>query len=372
MGYRETTIIITAVTFVLALVLTAVIEHFLIPELHKLHFGQYIREEGPASHRDKAGTPTMGGIGILAGVLVTSIIMVIVIKCGGLFGITSEKSGQLVIYGEKASVNTFGHEFIRQFILLILLTFGYGIIGFIDDMSKIRKKENEGLTPSGKMALQLIVTIVFMVLYFLFERDRMSAFIMKAESIWIPFIKHPVTMPAVIFVIFLFFVLLGTDNGTNLTDGLDGLLSLVTLPVCLVLGIISQSNKSTIFTQLPSAVLIFSAAWFGALCGFLIYNHHPAKVFMGDTGSLAIGGYVASAAVITHTELYIILFGFVFLTETLTVIMQVTSYKLTGKRIFPMTPVHHSFEKIGWKETKIVALFGVVSVIACIVAVLLY
>ncbi len=344
-------IYIPMLALVISFIITAVSEKFTIPILHKFKFGQYIREEGPESHKKKAGTPTMGGICMMAGVLISSLIA----------GIISLKYG-----GE-----IYKQSLIKEMALILILTIGYTIVGFMDDYLKIKKKESEGLTVKQKFLSQTLVTGVFIALFILWGKDISR--IHSACAIYIPFIKNPIVLPVVIFVIFLIIVLLGTDNGTNLTDGLDGLVSFVSIPVCICIYLMSLEPKVNFFTKYPSAVGIVAMGMLGGFLGFLIYNHYPAKVFMGDTGALAIGGFVASCACMLRAEVFIILFGFIYLMETVSVMLQVGYYKVSGgKRIFRMAPIHHHFEKGGWKETKVVVVFTVISCICCATAYILF
>lgn len=299
-------IMITIITAFLIVVLTAPL---LIPLLHRLKFGQSIRDDGPQSHFKKAGTPTMGGIIILLAVLL--------------------------------AVFTFSDKTL-EFYLLFFVTFGYGLIGFLDDFIKIYFKRNLGLTAKQKLFFQFAIAIIFY--YFLHASGHLTTLAIPGTNIsfdlgWLYF-------P---FVVLL---LVGFSNAVNLTDGLDGLLSGTA-------AIAFGAYALLAVRVFEPEVAIFSAAIVGAVLGFLVYNAHPAKVFMGDTGSLALGGAIAGIAVITKTELLLIIIGGIFVIETLSVILQVISFKTRGKRIFRMSPIHHHFELSGWSEWKVVVVFWV-------------
>lgn len=293
----------------------------LIPFLRKLKFGQTEREDGPESHLKKTGTPTMGGLVILASILLTSLIYV----------------GRY-----------------KEIIPVLFMTLGFGLIGFLDDYIKVVKKRSLGLTPSQKMTLQFIVTGVF--IYYYFQVAELDT------SIKIPFVDGiGFVMPPWLFVIFVFIVVLGTVNGVNFTDGLDGLASGVTVIVATFFTIVSLTVNPEM-TPITGAVV-------GSLLGFLLFNTYPARVFMGDTGSLALGGFVAAIALILHMPLFIVIVGLIYLVEVISVILQVGYFKLThGKRIFKMAPIHHHFELCGWSETRVVAVFAIITAILCLVA----
>lgn len=291
----------------------------IIPFLRKLKFGQYVRDDGPESHLKKAGTPTMGGLVILVSILLTSLI------------------------------------YIRRYpdiIPVLFMTLGFGIIGFLDDYIKVVMKRSLGLKPLQKMFGQFIVTAIFV--YYYFNVAKIEA------SIVIPFTGGiDLTMPDWLFIIFVFIVVLGTVNGVNFTDGLDGLASGVTAIV------------ATFFTvaalAVNAAMAPITGAVVGSLLGFLLFNTYPARVFMGDTGSLALGGFVASIALMLRMPLFIVIVGLVYLVEVISVILQVGYFKLThGKRIFKMAPIHHHFELSGFSETQVVAAFSIVTAILCL------
>ena len=305
---------------IISFLISVVFCPILIPFLRKLKFGQTEREEGPQSHLKKNGTPTMGGLVILASILLTSLIYI------GKF---------------------------TEILPVLFMTLGFGLIGFLDDYIKVVKKRSLGLTPLQKMALQFIVTGVF--IYYYFKIAGLDT------SIKIPFVSGDgFVMPTWLFIIFVFIVVLGTVNGVNFTDGLDGLASGVTVIVATFFTIAALSLNPSM-TPITGAVV-------GSLLGFLLFNTYPARVFMGDTGSLALGGFVSSIALMLHMPLFIVIIGLIYLVEVLSVILQVGYFKLThGKRIFKMAPIHHHFELCGWSETRVVAVFAVATAILCLI-----
>ena len=304
---------------ILAFAISVVLSPIFIPFLKKLKFGQYVRDEGPQSHLKKSGTPTMGGLIILCSIVVTS-----------LFFVRENK----------------------EIIPILFVTLGFGLIGFLDDYIKVVMKRSLGLKPLQKMLGQLVVTGIFY--YYVFVRSNLGT-----ETI-IPF-YGTVTLPTFIFVPLLFFVMIGTVNGTNFTDGLDGLASSVTVCVATFFTVVAIGNGSGI-SPITGAVA-------GSLLGFLVYNVYPARVFMGDTGSLALGGFVASTAYMLKMPFFIVIVGLIYLVEVLSVMLQVSYFKLTGgKRIFKMAPIHHHFELCGWSETRVVAVFSIVTGLLCLVA----
>lgn len=310
------------IPLILSFLISVVLCPIVIPFLRKLKFGQTEREEGPESHLKKNGTPTMGGLVILASILITSL-----------------------IYVRKYT----------DIIPVLFMTLGFGIIGFLDDYIKVVMKRSMGLTPPQKMALQFLVTAVFV--YFYFKVADMDTFIR------IPFVPgNGFEMPVWLFVIFVFIVVLGTVNGVNFTDGLDGLASGVTAIV------------ATFFTiaawMVNPDMMPITEAVVGSLLGFLLFNTYPARVFMGDTGSLALGGFVSSIALMLHMPLFIVIVGLIYLLEVISVILQVGYFKLThGKRLFKMAPIHHHFELCGYSETQVVAAFSVVTALLCLVGI---
>lgn len=298
--------------------ISAVMGPFVIPFLHKLKFGQNIREEGPKAHQKKAGTPTMGGVMFLLSIIVTSLFFI----------------GKY-----------------PEMIPVLFVTVGFGAVGFLDDLIKIIKKRSEGLTPMQKLVEQFIIACIFA--FYCYTRI--------GSSILIPFIDGYELDLGFFYIPFCVVVLLGTDNGANLTDGLDGLCASVTVLIATFFAVVALGNNSGI-APICGAVT-------GSLMGFLLFNVYPAKVFMGDTGSLALGGFVAASACVLKMPLIIILVGFIYLIETLSVMIQVTYFKKTGgKRLFRMTPIHHHFELGGWSETRIVAVFSIITAILCLVA----
>ena len=310
----------------ISFIITAIVGKLLIPALRALKAGQSIKEIGPTWHMSKQGTPTMGGIMFIAGVLVAVLI-------GG---------------WDNMLAGNFTHLYIFLFALV------FGIIGFIDDYQKVVYHRNTGLTASQKFLLQLAAAIAFLCL--------MRYIGVLTPNLYIPFFQTHIVLPWVVYLIFAAFVIVGTVNAVNITDGVDGLASTVTLPVgaFFVLVAVLWADWS---------VGIFAAALVGGLGGFLLYNHHPAQVFMGDTGSLFLGGAVAAMAFACDMPLVLILVGFVYFCETMSDIIQIGYFKLThGKRIFKMAPLHHHFEMCGWSERKVVAVFGIVSLLFCILA----
>lgn len=308
---------------IISFLISVVFCPILIPFLRKLKFGQTEREEGPQSHLKKNGTPTMGGLVILASILLTSLIYI------GKF---------------------------TEILPVLFMTLGFGLIGFLDDYIKVVKKRSLGLTPLQKMALQFIVTGVF--IYYYFKIAGLDT------SIKIPFVSGDgYVMPTWLFIIFVFIVVLGTVNGVNFTDGLDGLASGVTVIVATFFTIAALSLNPSM-TPITGAVV-------GSLLGFLLFNTYPARVFMGDTGSLALGGFVSSIALMLHMPLFIVIIGLIYLVEVLSVILQVGYFKLThGKRIFKMAPIHHHFELCGYSETQVVAAFSIVTALLCLVGIM--
>jgi phospho-N-acetylmuramoyl-pentapeptide-transferase len=288
-----------------------------IPLLHRLKFGQAIREEGPKHHQVKAGTPTMGGLIIILAVLLTTL----------RFAVSS-----------------------RDTVILLLATVAFGSIGFADDFIKVVRKRNLGLRAKQKLFYQFAVTLILFYLLWRENGNHLSSFTLS-----IPFTHYDFVV-GIFYLLFLLVVLLGTTNAVNLTDGLDGLLS-----GCAAIVFAAYAVYAFLHTSYD--VALFCAAMVGALLGFLMFNRHPAKVFMGDTGSLAIGGGLAMVAVLTHSELALILFGLIFVVEALSVILQVISFQKFGRRIFRMSPLHHHFELGGWSEWEVVLGFWLVTFI---------
>lgn len=304
-------------TLFVAFIIAIVISPFFIPFLRRLKFGQSIREEGPSWHQSKSGTPTMGGIVILLSVVLAAI--------------------GIGIFFDVMNVETY---------LLLFVLLGYGLIGFLDDFIKVVMKRNLGLTSKQKLFGQLLIAIIF---FFVLKQTEYET------TVAIPGTDISVDL-GWMYVIFLIFMLVGASNAVNLTDGLDGLLSGTAAIAFGTYAVLAYNLEQY-------EVAIFSIAIVGAVLGFLVFNAHPAKVFMGDTGSLALGGAIAAIAILTKMELLLILIGGVFVLETLSVIIQVTSFKLTGKRVFKMSPLHHHFEMSGWSEWRVVITFWLVGLL---------
>ena len=304
-------------TLIIAFVLCIFVCPVLIPFLHRLKFGQTVRDDGPQTHLQKTGTPTMGGLALLAAFVLSAIFM------------------------------TPTHETIA----VILVTIGFGLIGFIDDYIKVVKKRSLGLKPMQKIIGQLIICVLFMVYL---NKSGVGT------EIYIPFTGGKTWDLGILFIPFCIIAVLATVNGVNLTDGLDGLADGVTLIVCVFFTMCAYAAGNGIVTA--------GGAMIGGLLAFLIFNAYPAKVFMGDTGSLALGGFIVACAFILKMPLFILIAGIIYVVETLSVAIQVTVYKKTKKRVFKMAPLHHHFELSGWSETKVVTLFYVITAIACLVA----
>ena len=306
----------------ISLLVCVVLTPLLIPALIRLKFGQEIREEGPAWHAKKSGTPTMGGISIIASVVAS-----------------------LIITGIAYSFN------LHTLVCMTLGAFSFGVVGFVDDYIKVVKKRNLGLTSKQKFLSQIAVSVLVTVY-------AINSGIIDNEII-IPFIKIPINL-GILTPILIVFVQLATVNSVNLTDGLDGLASSVTLIVSAFLMVCAIKLHNL-------EVAVFMGATATACLGFLFFNANPARVFMGDTGSLFLGGCVAIGACLLKLPLILIVAGGVFLFETLSVILQVASFKLTGKRIFKMSPVHHHFEMCGMNEKQIVLMFSLAATVLCLI-----
>lgn len=310
----------TILAVIIAFVISAILCPIVIPFLHKLKFGQQVRDDGPQAHLKKQGTPTMGGLVILSSIIITSLLYL---------------------------------KDYPKIIPVLFVTAGFGVIGFLDDYIKIVMKRSEGLNPGQKLAGQIIITGIFA--YYIITSDEIGT------QMLIPFTGQYLVMPVWLFIPALFFIVLGTDNGVNFTDGLDGLCTSVTILVATFFTIVAIGENSGI-SPITGAVV-------GSLLGFLLFNVYPARVFMGDTGSLALGGFVASSAFMMQMPLFIAVVGLIYLVEVLSVIIQVTYFKKTGgKRIFKMAPIHHHFELCGWSETRVVAVFSIITAILCLVA----
>lgn len=312
-----------ALGFIISLVIGLVVGHFMIPILHKLKFGQSIREEGPKSHQKKQGTPTMGGILFMVTVIVTLVVM------GQFNGVTWFVVGSAMLFG---------------------------LIGLADDAIKIIMHHNEGLTPKQKIALQLIAAILIV-----FWASRLD---MNVSDFWIPLFN--IVLPVgILYWPLMIFIIVGTTNSANLTDGLDGLLTTVSIIIFLAFfAVVKLYNE-------PHTLIVI-AVMIGACLAFLFYNHHPARVFMGDTGSFFIGGMVVALAMVTKTELLIPAMCFTYFIEACSDIIQVAVYKKTKRRVFRMAPLHHHFELGGRSENQVVRLFSIITLVSCVIGVALY
>ena len=311
--------------------ITAVAGKFMIPALHRLHFGQTIREEGPTWHSKKNGTPTMGGLCFILGILAT-------------LGIV------WVMYSPKLP-EVLGMPQLQAGMLVLFLAFGSGLIGFLDDFIKVVRHRNLGLTEAQKMILQIALTFGFMFglhsLGLLTTQVQFPIFGLVDMGL----LYYPIAFFGIIFLV----------NAVNLTDGLDGLCTSVTILVATFFTIVAIGENSGI-SPITGAVV-------GSLLGFLLFNVYPARVFMGDTGSLALGGFVASSAFMMQMPIFIAIVGLIYLVEVLSVIIQVTYFKKTGgKRFFKMAPIHHHFELCGWSETRVVGVFSIITAILCLIA----
>lgn len=308
------------VPVLVAFAISVILGPIIIPYLRKLKMGQTERKEGVQSHLKKAGTPTMGGIIFLLSTVVTSLLYV---------------------------------KDYPKIIPVLFLTLGFGIIGFLDDYLKVVLKRSDGLMPMQKMACQIVVTAVFAFYLVKFTDVPLT---MK-----IPFIPGHELDFGILTIPLIFIVVIGTVNGVNFTDGLDGLASSVTIMVATFFSVIAIGTKSGI-EPITCAVV-------GALMGFLMFNVYPAKIFMGDTGSLALGGFVAGTAYMLQMPLFLLIVGLIYVVEVLSVMIQVTYFKAThGKRFFKMAPIHHHFELCGWSETRVVAVFSIITAVLCLIA----
>lgn len=311
------------ITAVASAVFTGAIGYLLLPMLRALKAGQSIREIGPTWHNYKAGTPMMGGLMFIFGAMLCLALNL-----------------------------PFMEDYTVFYALGLALCFGF--IGFLDDFTKAKYKRNLGLTSLQKAMLQMAVSAVF--LYAMYRSGKMDT------HLYIPFWNVKFDLHPIVYIFFAMFVMVGSVNAVNLTDGVDGLCASVTIPVMVFFAVACVALKRYDLALLPAALV-------GGLAAYLFYNWHPAKVFMGDTGSLFLGGVVATMAFALEMPLVLILVGFVYIIETLSVILQVSYFKLThGKRLFKMSPIHHHFEMCGWKEEKIVLTFAAVSAIMCLLA----
>lgn len=312
-------------TFIIAILIALIV----IPILKKLKVGQIEREEGPRSHLSKQGTPTMGGAIMLLAIIISAII-------------------SYIYYSSK------NIEIIKNMIPLLIIAVGIGLIGFIDDFKKLILKNTKGLKPSLKMLGLLIVSVAFVIYIIKFTN-------INTETL-IPFAKNYINIPIWLYIPFAIFVILGTTNAVNLTDGVDGLggsVSVIIIASLTAIGVIFEVQE----------VVIFGSIVCGAILAFLIFNIHPAKVFMGDTGSLMLGGIISAMAIYLKIPLVLIIIALIPILETLSVMIQVTYYKKTKKRIFKMAPLHHHFELSGWSENKVVSVFSLITVIVCAIGI---
>ena len=315
---NSTVLLSVMISFIISVALGPLV----IPFLRRLKVGQTVRDEGPESHLKKNGTPTMGGILILISIVITSLF------------------------------------FVRDYpkiIPILFLTLGFGMIGFMDDYIKVVLKRSMGLRAWQKFALQIVVTGVFTFYLLRYTDVSLAMKVPFLDNVYLDFGRMNIPI--------LFFIVIGTVNGTNFTDGLDGLASSVTVLVATFFSVVAIGTGSGIEP--------ITCAVGGALLGFLLFNVYPASVFMGDTGSLALGGFVAASAYMMQMPLFIVIVGFIYMIEVVSVILQVTYFKLTkGKRIFKMAPIHHHFELCGWAETRVVAVFSIVTALLCLLALL--
>ena len=311
--------------FGIALLLTAGLMPVFIPLLQRMKFGQSIRVEGPESHMKKTGTPTMGGLVFLISIIATAL-----------------------------GVAIFTDLLVVELMILLLVLFGYGLIGFLDDFIKVVLKRNLGLTSLQKLIAQIVIAVVSFFLLGMIDFDT---------GLVIPFTSISLELSG-LYVLFIIFWLVGFSNAVNLTDGLDGLVAGTASIAFAAFGVLA-------IRQDEGAIALFTFTVAGALIGFLIFNKYPAKVFMGDTGSLALGGALAMVSILLKQELLLLLIGIVFVIETASVILQVGSFKLRKKRIFKMSPIHHHFELSGWSEWKVVTVFWLVGLFAAVIAVVL-
>ncbi|WP_209125464.1 phospho-N-acetylmuramoyl-pentapeptide-transferase [Alkalihalobacillus sp. BA299] len=317
--------IILLFTLIASFLIAVILSPITIPFLRKLKFGQSIRDEGPKSHQKKSGTPTMGGIMILLSILLTTIIMI---------------SKFLA--------------FTTEIWLLLFVTLGYGVIGFLDDFIKVVMKRNLGLTSKQKLVGQLFIAIIFYLGLHLLDFSTEIAIPATNFSFDFGWLYFPL----------IIVMLVGASNAVNLTDGLDGLLAGT--------GAIAFGAFTVLAWNAEMFdVAVFCGAVVGAVLGFLVFNAHPAKVFMGDTGSLALGGAIAAVAILVKLEILLVIIGGVFVIETLSVIIQVISFKTRGKRVFKMSPLHHHYELSGWSEWRVVVTFWLVGMLFAILGIYL-
>ena len=325
MNFQTSILIVSfAVTIVLALII--------IPILKKIKVGQIERDDGPKSHLKKQGTPTMGGVIFIIAIIICTIISYLYYKKIGDF------------------------QLANRLLPMLILTIGFGVIGFIDDFKKLVLKNTKGLNPANKMMGLFIISLIYIIFMLKFSDHR--------TEILIPIWKKEIVLPIYIYIPFAILVILGTTNAVNLTDGVDGLSSSVCSIIIACLTVISMINNTT-------SVSIIGSISVGAILGFLMFNLHPARVMMGDTGSLFLGGLISCIALYLKLPLILIIIAIVPILETLSVMIQVYYYKKTGNRIFKMAPLHHHFELSGWNENKVVRVFSVVTFLACVLGILM-
>lgn len=313
-----------AIILLVCIAISIILSKMVIPFLRNQHIGQTIREDGPQSHFKKQGTPTMGGIIIILTTLIG-----------------------IVLFG----------KFSQRTVLFLVSTLGFGLIGSVDDFMKLFMKRSLGLTALQKIILQVLLAFCISIWGYMNGAEQFS-------SMRVPFTNFNVNF-GIFSIPIMMFIIVGTVNATNLTDGLDGLVTGVTIPVIVTLAIIGfMSNNETV---------VYCLVFLGSLIGFLFFNSNPASVFMGDTGSMAIGGAVAALVMLLDIPLFLVIIGGIYVAEALSVIIQVTSYKLRhGKRVFLMSPIHHHYELKGYKESKIVTTFSLVSLLLCLVTLIIY
>ena len=313
-------------TLLLSFAVTVILGIIIVPILRKLKVGQIERDDGPESHLKKQGTPTMGGIIIMLGIVIVTI--------------------AAYIYYRNVDI-----ELAKNLLPILGLTIGFGVIGFIDDFKKLVLKNTKGLKPSLKMLGLLIISVAYIM------------YLIKGLNIgtetYIPILKQYINIPIYAYIPFSILVILATTNAVNLTDGIDGLSSSVCTIIITCLTIIAT-------TLGVKEVVIFGAIVIGAVLGFLMFNIHPAKVFMGDTGSLFLGGVISGLALYLKMPLILILIALIPVIETVSVIIQVTYFKKTGKRVFKMAPIHHHLELSGWRENQVVMLFSIITLVVCV------
>lgn len=312
-------------------IITVILALIIIPILKRIKIGQIEREDGPKSHLKKQGTPTMGGIIFMLGIEICTVISYIYYK----------KIGEI--------------NLANKLIPILCLTLGFGIVGFVDDFKKLVLKNTKGLKPSYKMLGLLLISITYVILILKFSNI--------GTGIIIPILKKEIILPIYLYIPFAIFVILATTNAVNLTDGVDGLSSSVCAIIIACLSVIGMTK------DVPE-VSILGSITIGAILGFLMFNLHPAKVMMGDTGSLFLGGLISCLALYLKLPLLLIIIALIPILETLSVIIQVAYYKKTGNRIFKMAPLHHHFELSGWNENKVVRVFSVVTLLVCIIGLL--